>query len=117
MLQAALLPLGCALSRYLWTISGIVPSVVIGVTSFGLISYLFIVVAGAISADCPYQTPVVPHHKDYSHVGVCWRTLGLPQFQWDDYRLFGQKRISLAQHMVKVAYVGYQRMQRRKVPR
>ena len=57
MLQAALLLLGCALSRYLWTISAIVASVVIGVTSFGLISYLFIVVAGAISADCPYQTP------------------------------------------------------------
>ena len=57
MLQAALLLLGCALSRYLSEISPIVASVVVGVTSFGVIFYLFIVVAGAISEDCPYQTP------------------------------------------------------------
>ena len=57
MLQAALSLLGRALSRYLWTISEIVASVVIDVTSLGLISYLFIVVSGAISAECPYQTP------------------------------------------------------------
>ena len=57
MLQAALLLLGCALSRYLWDISIAVASVVAGVTSFGMIFYLFIVVAGAVSESCPYQTP------------------------------------------------------------
>ena len=57
MLQAALLLLGCALSRYLWGINRTVASVIIGVTSFGVLLYIFIVVAGAIFVSCPYQTP------------------------------------------------------------
>ena len=57
MLQAGLFLLGCALSRYLWNISKTVASVVIGVTSLGLIFYIFIIVAGSFSEDCPYQTP------------------------------------------------------------
>ena len=57
MLQAALLLLGCALSLYLWGINTIIAWVIIGVTSFGLFLFLFIVVAGAVSNSCPYQTP------------------------------------------------------------
>ena len=57
MLQAALFLLGCALSRYLWEIDTTVASVIIGFTSFGILFYLFIVVAGAASVNCPYQTP------------------------------------------------------------
>ena len=57
MLQAGLLLLGCALSRYLWEINIIVASVVISITSFGAIFYLFILVAGTASESCPYQTP------------------------------------------------------------
>ena len=57
MLQVALLLLGCALSRYLWGINTTVASVVIGVTSFGILFYLFIIVAGAAFLSCPYQTP------------------------------------------------------------
>ena len=57
MLQVALLLLGCALSRYLWDINAAVASVVVGVTSFGLLFYLFIIVAGATSDGCPYLTP------------------------------------------------------------
>jgi len=57
MLQAALLLLGCALSRYLWEYNTTVASVVIGVTSFGVLFYLFIVIAGTVSVNCPYQTP------------------------------------------------------------
>ena len=57
MLQFALLLLGCALSRYLWEIDTTVALVVIGVASFGVASYAFFVVAGAISVSCPYQTP------------------------------------------------------------
>ena len=57
MLQAALLLLGCALSRYLWEINVAIASVLIGVTSFGIVFYIFIVVAGAASEGCPYQTP------------------------------------------------------------
>jgi len=57
MLQAALLLLGCALSRYLWEINTTVALVVLGVTSFGVLFYLFIVIAGAAFMSCPYQTP------------------------------------------------------------
>ena len=57
MLQVALLLLGCALSRYLWGINTTVASVVLGVTSAGVISYMIIVVVGTASESCPYQTP------------------------------------------------------------
>ena len=56
-MQAALLLLGCALSRYLWGVNITVASVVIGITSFGIFLYLFIITAGTISGSCPYQTP------------------------------------------------------------
>jgi len=57
MLQIALLLLGCALSRYLWEIDTVVASVVLGVTSFGVLFYIIIVVAGVVSESCPYRTP------------------------------------------------------------
>ena len=57
MLQAALLLLGCALSQYLWGVNTIVASVVLSVTSFGVLAYLLILIAGAASVSCPYQTP------------------------------------------------------------
>ena len=57
MLQIALLFLGCALSNYLWEIDVTTASVVLGVTSFGAFSYLFVVAAGTASVSCPYQTP------------------------------------------------------------
>ena len=57
MLQFALLLLGCALSRYLWGVDMTVASVVLGITSCGLASYAFFIIAGAAFASCPYQTP------------------------------------------------------------
>jgi hypothetical protein len=57
MLQVALLLLGCALSRYLWEINITVASVILTATSSGMIFYILIVVAGAASESCPYQTP------------------------------------------------------------
>ena len=57
MLQIALLLFGCAISRYLWEVDVTIASVVIGVTSFGVLSYLFLIIAGAASESCPYQTP------------------------------------------------------------
>ena len=57
MLQFALLLLGSALSLYLWRIDKTVASVILGVTSFGVIFHAFIVFAGAASVSCPYQTP------------------------------------------------------------
>ena len=57
-LQGALLLLGCALSLYFWDIDTTIASVVLGFTSFGLLFYLFITVAGVVAESCPYQTPV-----------------------------------------------------------
>ena len=57
MLQVALLLFGCALSRYLWEIDVAIALTILSVTSFGVIFYLFIVIAGAASENCPYQTP------------------------------------------------------------
>ena len=57
MLQGALFLLGCALSRYLWEINTSVALVILCATSFGLVFYLFVVVAGAAYTNCPYQTP------------------------------------------------------------
>jgi hypothetical protein len=57
MLQGALFLLGCALSRYLWEINTTVASVILGVTSLGILFYLFIVIVGSVFASCPYQTP------------------------------------------------------------
>ena len=57
MMQAALLLLGVALSLYLWEININIASVVVGMTSLGLIFYLFIIIAGTASESCPYQTP------------------------------------------------------------
>ena len=57
MLQVALLLFGCALSRYLWGVNTAIASVTLGATSFGIILYLSIVVAGATFVTCPYQTP------------------------------------------------------------
>ena len=57
MLQAALLLLGCGLSRYLWEVDITTASVVIGVTSLGVLFYIFVLIAATASDSCPYQTP------------------------------------------------------------
>ena len=57
MLQGALFLLGCALSRYLWEINTTVASVILGVTSLGILFYLLITIAGSVFTSCPYQTP------------------------------------------------------------
>ena len=57
MLQVALLLLGCALSRYLWEIDVTVACIALGATALGVIFYIFVVVAGTVSASCPYQAP------------------------------------------------------------
>ena len=57
MLQGALLLFGCALFSYLWDINTTTASVVFGVATFGVLFHLFVVIAGATSSSCPYQTP------------------------------------------------------------
>jgi hypothetical protein len=56
-LQAALLLLGYALSDYLFFIDKVVASVIIGFAAFGLLFYLLIASAAALSYNCPFQTP------------------------------------------------------------
>ena len=79
MLQAALLLLGCALSRYLWEIDTTVASVVLSVTSFGVLFYLFIVIAGTVFVSCPYQTPgaqILRHIPNpLRHIGRIFRRI------------------------------------------
>jgi len=57
MLQLALLLLGCALSKYLWTIDHTVAGVIITVTLFGVTSYIILTLAATLYYNCPYQTP------------------------------------------------------------
>jgi len=57
MLQAALFLLGFALSRYLWEINTAIAVVVLSFTSTSVLFFLFIIIAGASSVSCPYQTP------------------------------------------------------------
>ena len=58
MLQGALLLLGCALSKYLFTVDNLAAWVVLGFTTSGCLFYLVIVVAAITSYDCPFQTPL-----------------------------------------------------------
>ena len=57
-LQASLLLLGYALTRYLWDISHTISFVIAGFTIVGMVVYLLIVVAGTFSRSCPFQTPI-----------------------------------------------------------
>ena len=57
-LQAALLLLGSALSKYLFTIDNLIAWVVLGFTAAGSLFYVAIVVAAIASYNCPFQTPL-----------------------------------------------------------
>ena len=78
MLQIALLLLGCALSQYLWNIDTTVASVVVGVTSFGVLFYLFIVVGGVASPSFPYQTPAAHILRRIPHILGVLRSVIIP---------------------------------------
>ena len=57
MLQLALFLLACGLSRYMWSVNTSVARIIISFTTFGLLFYTGIVVAGISSYECPFQTP------------------------------------------------------------
>lgn len=80
-LQAALLLLGCALSRYLWDINTTVASVVVGATLFGVLFFLFIVVAGVASASRSYQTPVAHTLRNIPHILCVLRSVVFPRIE------------------------------------
>ena len=89
-LQVALLLLGCALSRYLFTINNVVAGAVIGFTAFGVLFYLLIASAATLSYYCPFQTPASAlirsmlrfddEHKKYLG-GIRWFGRNLPKQQ------------------------------------
>ena len=87
-LQSALLLFGCALSRYLWGINRTVASVVLGATSFSIASYTLIVIVGAASASCPYQTPAAHALRQFSPASPLFirnsKFIGLPAIWWGD---------------------------------
>jgi len=57
MLQVALLLLACGLCRHMWSINSSVASTLISLTGLGVTFYIAIVIAGASSYACPFQTP------------------------------------------------------------
>ena len=57
MLQIALLLLACGLCRFLFTINKPVAYTLIALTGLGVLFYLVVVIVGASSYDCPFQTP------------------------------------------------------------
>ena len=73
-LQLALSLLGCGLSQYMWVVKQTVASTIISVTGSGILFYIAIVVAGAISYECLFQTPLslvfraFGAHRAFSHL-------------------------------------------------
>ena len=57
MLQLAVLLFGCALSRYLWTISRPIAGIILAFALLGVTIYIFLTLAATIHYNCPYQTP------------------------------------------------------------
>jgi len=57
MLQIALLLLTCGLCQYTWSVNTSVARVIISFTVIGFVFYLWVVVVGTSSHECPFQTP------------------------------------------------------------
>ena len=57
MLQASLLLLACGLCRNMWSVNASVAYTLIGLTGLGVAFFAAIVIAGASSYACPFQTP------------------------------------------------------------
>jgi len=73
MLQLALLLLASGLSRYMWSVNASVAGVVISFTTVGFLFYIGIVVAGASSYECPFQTPASESLRHLSDNGTTKR--------------------------------------------
>jgi len=70
MLQIALLFLACGLCRHMWFINDSVAGVLIALTILGVLFYLGIIIAGASSYECPFQTPVsLALHSSWKKTG------------------------------------------------
>ena len=82
MLQLAVMLLGCALSRYLWTISRTVSGIILAITLLGVAIYIFLTLAATAYYNCPYQTPTSLVIRYLSHGNTTFarllRSLTLP---------------------------------------
>ena len=58
MLQIALLLLACGLCKHMASVNTSVAIVLITLTTLGVLFYLGIIIAGTVSYECPFQTPV-----------------------------------------------------------
>ena len=64
MLQISLLLLSCGLCRHMWSICPPIAYTLITLTVLGILFYLTIVIAGASSYECPFQTPASTTLRD-----------------------------------------------------
>ena len=105
MLQGALLLLGSALSKYLFTVDNLIAWVVFGFTASGLLLYLAIVVAATMSYNCPFQTPLsqlirsaaLLFDEREKHLGRFKRWLP-HTFFWKEWRRTGGPRLFNRKH-------------------
>ena len=79
MLQIALFLLACGLCRYMASINTIVAGVLITLTLLGALFYVGIVVAGASSDDCPFQSPAsIPVCSLWLMINACFTSALVP---------------------------------------
>lgn len=70
MLQIALLLLACGLSRYVWSVNASVGCIVVSFTVLGIIFYSGVMIAGASSYECPFQTPATEFLRNLKDSGI-----------------------------------------------
>ena len=79
MLQIALLLLACGLCKYMASVNPAVEYTLITLTSLGVLFYIGVVIAGASSYDCPFQTPgSAPLGRLWTKLGPCLTPIALP---------------------------------------
>ncbi|KAJ7268496.1 hypothetical protein C8J57DRAFT_1469132 [Mycena rebaudengoi] len=77
LLQLALLLFATSLSLYLWTVHHMIAIIVQTLTSFGFAAYIFLFLSAIISADSPYQTPIVHSLLPLLHPTLVRSALGI----------------------------------------
>ena len=79
MLQIALLLLACGLCRYMASVNHSVAYILTTLTGLGILFYVGILIAGASSHDCPFQTPAsVPLRGLWKRIRPCLVYVAFP---------------------------------------
>ena len=79
MLQISLLLLACGVCRYMAPINTLVACTLIALTGLGVLFYVGIVIAGASSYECPFQTPAsVPLRASWTKIAPRFIAIVLP---------------------------------------